>query len=260
MNPNYLGVVSVILSIVAFLFAYRLTKSKPTKIRLTFTLLAIILAIPGASFAAYYAHVIPESSRYYQFRSITGTELLVVFVGIAGGLLATLIPRVLLILPLFGVMALSVAPIIKPFIGPLADDLFSDKWDDAICLQSTPSTCGAASTVSILKLLGYKETEAAMAKEAHSYAGGTEAWYLARAARSRGFNVKFDFTTTFSPEGGLPSVVGVRLGDAGHFIAILRQDEDLFIVGDPLRGEETMSLKALEKRYAFTGFHMRISR
>jgi len=50
----------------------------------------------------------------------------------------------------------------------------------------------------------------------------------------------------------------IRNGSAGHFIAIAAQDGDTFIVGDPLRGREVMSLEALKKRYDFTGFHMRI--
>src|SRR5690606_5198654 len=153
------------------------------------------------------AHIFAEPSWYYQFRSITGTELLIVILGIAGGLIATLVPRVLLVLPLLGVAAFSIAPIIKPFVGPIPTGTLHNKWDGEICLQSTGSTCGAASTATILKHLGVDVTELQLAAEAHSYAGGTEAWYLARAARARGFAVDFIFTPGFTPEDGLPAVV-----------------------------------------------------
>jgi ABC-type bacteriocin/lantibiotic exporter with double-glycine peptidase domain len=183
---------------------------------------------------------------------------LVLFLGVAGGFVATLLPRVLLILPLLGVSAFSIIPIIKPFIGPIPDGALKDKWDGQVCLQSTGSTCGAASTATILKHLGVIVTESELAAEAHSYAGGTEAWYLARAARSRGFDVDFLFTPGFTPEDGLPAVVGVRLGSIGHFIAILGKEGERFIVGDPLRGRELLSREEFSQRYDFTGFHMRI--
>ena len=258
MNPNWLGVTSSILAIVAFFVVYSTAKNRPTKTRILLALLALVAAIPGASFATYYAHILPEPSWYYQFRSITGTEILVLFLGVAGGLASTLLPQVVRILPLLGVAAFSIVPYIKPFIGPIAGDVLKDQWDDAICLQSTSSTCGAASTATILRYLGGEATESELAAEAHSYNGGTEAWYLARSARSRGFDVHFDFTTSFSPGGGLPAVVGVRLGTIGHFIAILGREGDTFLVGDPLIGRELLSLEDLQQRYAFTGFHMRI--
>jgi len=183
MNPNWLGVISAILAFAAFFVVYRITKDIPAKKRILLALFSIIAAVPGVSFAAYYAHILPEPSWYYQFRSITGTELLIVFLGIAGGLVATLLPRLLLVLPLLGVAAFSIAPFIKPFIGPISARTLQDKWDGDVCLQSTPSTCGAASTATILKQLGVEVAESDLAAEAHSYAGGTEAWYLARITR-----------------------------------------------------------------------------
>lgn len=258
MNPNWLGVISAILAFVAFFVVHRATKDTPARKRIFLATLALVAAIPGASFAAYYAQILPEAAWYYQFRSIPGIELLVVFLGVAGGLVASFLPRLLLAFPLFVVAAFSIAPIIKPFVGPIPDGKLRDEWDGNVCLQSTSSTCGAASTATILKQFGKDATESEIAAEAHSYSGGTEAWYLARAARSRGFDVDFVFTSGFSPEIGLPAVVGVRLGSIGHFIPILGQKGDLFIVGDPLRGRELLSQEELNRRYQFTGFHMRI--
>jgi hypothetical protein len=258
MNPNWLGIISAILAVMVFLAAYRFAIKMPLKMRVIFLIIAVIAAIPGASFAFYYAHIFPEMSWYYELRSIAGTELLMVFVGVAGGLSATLLPRLLLVLPLLGAVALSVVPILKPLIRPLDQNELEDKWDGEVCLQSTGSTCGAASTATILKLLGIEATESEIAEEAHTYSGGTEAWYLARAARSRGCEVEFDLRSGFSPDGGLPAVVGVRLGSIGHFIPVLGREGERFIIGDPLRGREVLTLEELEKRYEFTGFHMRI--
>lgn len=258
MNPNWLGVISAILAFAACLATYRSAREKPFKSRVILVILALIAALPGISFALYYTHAFPELGWYYQFRSLAGTELLIVFLGAAGGMVATFLPRVLFILPLIGVAALSIVPIIKPFIGPIPSGTLRDEWDGGICLQSTPSTCGAASTATILKHFGVDVPEAVLAAEAHSYSGGTEAWYLARAARSRGFDVDFDFSSGFSPTGGLPAVVGVRLGSIGHFIPIIGREGGNFIIGDPLVGAELLSLEELRQRYDFTGFHMRI--
>lgn len=260
MNPNWLGVTAALLALMAFLVSYCLAKKAPLKARVTWALWGMIAAIPGMSFAVHYAHLFPESDWYYQFRSIVGTEFLMVFVGVAGGLMATLLPRLLLFLPLLGVVGFSFVPVSKPFIGPIQPELLQDKWDGEVCLQSTPSTCGAASTATILKQLGVNVTESEIAKEAHSYSGGTEAWYLARAASTRGFDVDFIFSRGFTPEEGLPAVVGVRLSSFGHFIAVLGQEGDQYIVGDPLQGRELLSREELLRRYAFTGFHMRIKK
>ena len=260
MNPNWLGIISAILAFVAFLATYRATTGIPRKKRIIFAMLALVAALPGASFAIFYTQILPESAWYYQFRSIPGIELLLVFLGVAGGLVATFLPRMLLGFPLFAMAAFSIVPFIKPFVGPIPDGKLRDEWDGEVCLQSTSSTCGAASTATILKQLGTDATESEIAAEAHSYSGGTEAWYLARAARSRGFDVDFVFTSGFTPEVGLPAVVGVRLGSIGHFIPILGHDGDRFIVGDPLRGRESLSREELNRRYQFTGFHMRIQK
>jgi hypothetical protein len=258
MNPNWQGVISALLAFVCFLFAYRVAAKAKTKTRLFFGATAIVLAIPGASFAGYYAHVFREPSWYYQFRSVSGTELLIVFVGVAGGIAASILPRILLVFPLLGVAAFAIAPIVKPIIGPIPEGTLGNEWDDGVCLQSTPSTGGAAAVATILKDLGEDTKESELAAEAHSYIGGTEAWYLARTVRSRGFDVRFDFALGFKADADFPAVVGVRLDSVGHFIPILRREGDQFLVGDPLRGRELLSREELLQRYDFTGFYMLI--
>ncbi len=256
MNPNWFGISSATLSLVAFILVYWGAARLSPKCRVVLAVVSLLAALPGASFAIYYLHLLPEREWYYEFRSVSGIEFLIVWVGAAGGMIASLLPRKLLVLPLAGVVAFSIAPFIKPFIGP-TDDL-KDEWKGGVCLQTTPSTCGAASLATVLSDLGGNTGEEELARAAHSYAGGTEAWYLARAARARGYDVRFDFSDGFSQEGTLPAVVGVKLGNIGHFIAVLGKEDDKFVVGDPLVGREVMSLDEMKKRYAFTGFHLRV--
>jgi hypothetical protein len=217
-----------------------------------------ILSVPGASFSAYYTHLFSEPSWYYEFRSWRGAEFWLLFPGAAGGLVASLLPRRLLILPLFVTAALTLVPILKPWVRPLPLETLEDHWDSGICLQSTGSTCGAASLATILGARGVRVSEKELAREAHSYAGGTEAWYLARAARNRGVEVCFRFASGFDPEIPLPAIAGVRGEAGGHFIAVISRRGDRFRIGDPLIGPEDLTRDQLVARYAFSGFFMTI--
>jgi hypothetical protein len=211
-------------------------------------------------FAVYYLHVLPEYEWFYTLRSWPGSEFLVVFLGCAGGIAASLIPRMLLSLPLFAVLVLAVVPHVKPLLVPLSDDELHDKWQGNACLQSTASTCGPASVATILRQFGVNTTERATARAAFSYEGGTEAWYLARYVRGYGLSPRFVFRTTFSPEAGQPALVGVRIGRAGHFIAVLEVRDGKVTVADPLSGETQLTLTEFRQLYDFTGFHMVIQR
>lgn len=260
MHLNWLGIISAILAIAAFLGIYLFTRNFSSKSRVTLLIITTLAAIPGASFAIYYAHLIEVPHWYYQFRSLKGTELLLIPIGIASGLLATFLPRPLVILPLLGSVAFTIVPFLKPLIGPISDQTFEDTWNDDICLQSTPSTCGAASTATILNHLGHQITEKEIARAAYSYTGGTEAWYLVRAIRAHGVEATFHS----SPPGSisshdLPAIIGVKLGDIGHFIPVLSHQDGYYLIGDPLRGPETMTLEALRERYELTGFQLHIS-
>lgn len=141
----------------------------------------------------------------------------------------------------------------------MGDDSLKESWQEGVCLQSTASTCGPSSAATILRHLGKQATEAELAAAAHSHGRGTEAWYLARALRARGVQARFEFAPGFAPEGGLPALVGVRLGEAGHFIAVLGRQGDGYVIGDPLVGREVLSPEQLEKRYVFTGLHLRVT-
>jgi hypothetical protein len=257
---NLIGVAAVVLSVMVFAATYQCFRHRSIRVGICFLLGFALLAVPSFWFAVYYLHVLGEHAWFYTLRSWPGSEFLVVFLGCAGGVAASLLPRSLRCLPLSAVLVIALAPYIKPLIGPISDSAFLDQWKGAVCLQSTPSTCGPASVTTILRHLGVNTTERATARAAYSYSGGTEAWYLARYARRRGLSAHFDFRSTFSPVVGLPAVVGVRLGSVGHFIAVLDFHDDLITFADPLRGEERLSLAEFQRRYEFTGFHLVIQR
>jgi hypothetical protein len=258
MNP--IGVIAVVTSLLAFALTRGYLRPRAAGVRVALFGAFALLSIPSVLSAVYYLHVLPEWAWFYTLRSWSGTEFLAIFLGCATGAAATLLPRLLLGVPLFVLMACAVAPYIKPLLRPLPYDQLQDSVVGDVCLQSTGSTCGPASVCTILKQLGGNPSERAAARAAYSYVGGTEAWYLARYVRSMGFVPRFDFRETFSPSVGLPAVVGVRLGGVGHFIAVLAVTGDEVAFADPLRGEEHLSLSQFQRRYEFTGFHMVITK
>lgn len=260
LNANLTGLFAVVLSIVAFALSHRILQSRPVSVRLKVLAVSGILALPSVLFAAYYLHFLPEKEWFYELRSWHGTEFLVVFLGIASGALASLLPRPVLILPLFGFMAMAVLPYLKPLVGPLADEAFREKWEGNACLQSTLSTCGPASVSTIMHRLGVPVSEREIARAAYTYTGGTEAWYLARYIRSKGLKARFLFKKAFAPSEGLPAVVGVLVGNCGHFIAVLEVKNDQVVFVDPMFGPEQLALSEFQDRFTFTGFHLIIEK
>jgi putative permease len=46
------------------------------------------------------------------------------------------------------------APHMKPLFAPVPIRQFTDRWKDDVCMQSTPSSCGAASAATIFRIFG----------------------------------------------------------------------------------------------------------
>lgn len=128
-------------------------------------------------------------------------------------------------------------------------------------MQSTLSTCGPASTATILNSLGAKTSERELATECHTYQGGTESWYLARAIRRRGFEAAFRIEPENPPSLPSPAIAGVVLrGGAGHFIAVLSQTPDRAVIADPMKGKLVLDRASLLRLYHFTGFFLVVGR
>lgn len=273
MNPNWYGIFCAATAVLVFSASYAAGRRMTRRQQTMWAPVAMLLGIPGASFAIYYAHLVEVPAWYYELRSWRGTELLLVFTGAAAGLLTSGMGALLRMMALLCLVALVTVPFVKPFLAPLNEEALRDLSDGDVCLQSTYSTCGAASATTLLRHYGIPATEADLAKEAYSYQGGTEIWYLARALHRRGLKTTMRTDNglpvflqetpdpdvanmKFAP--GLPAIVGVRFGGTGHFIAILSREGDRFHVGDPLRGSEVLVGKELRERYAFSGFSMSV--
>ncbi len=258
MNVNLTGYVSLVVAILVFIAVYAYCNRLSVRLRLALLVVCSFLSVPSILVVLYYFHILPETECFYSFRALWGSEFAILFPAAAGAIFSSFLPRVLIAFPIFALLLVGVGPYLKPLISPLDINQLQDRWKGEACLQSTSSTCGPASIASALMHFDIRLSERDIARDAHSYTGGTEAWYLARVVRSNGFGAKFAFRNQLDPNIPLPALVGVRMGAVGHFIAILsRQDSKITFV-DPLSGEETMLTDDFLKRYRFTGFHMTI--
>jgi hypothetical protein len=240
----------------------RSVKSRP--VRISLLLLALVLACPGLLFALYYTHLFDGASWFYTLRTVRYTELLACGMGIATGMLhgwwqpesfgeKAIVPSALLVFVL--------VPFVKPLLDPLDLSRLQDRSQGEVCLQSTLSTCGPASAVTVLRSFGVDVSEKELARESLTSRGGTEIWYLARALRRRGIATK----VVIGPAGdtAMPSsaIAGVLLpGHAGHFIAILNDDGAQVTIADPLKGKLVLSKTELSHYYHFTGFFLVLER
>lgn len=258
--PNYTGLLAAGLSVAVFHWVYERIAHWTLARRIGVIAVSFPLSVPALCFALYYLHWLPEEKWMYELRSWRGSEWLFVLLGVFFAGVASMLPRKLLSVPLLMLSAMVVIPFAKPISGPIANGTFKDKWLDGICWQSTPSTCGPASMATILDSLGLHLTEKEIARAALSTSTGTEAWYLARFARSKGFDARFEFARDplVAPEIALPALVGVKVGDFGHFVAVLGREGDGFVIADPMKGREVMSAAMFWKRYRPTGFYMSV--
>lgn len=260
MHISITGLLAVILSITGYMLTVKYLSSKPRKNIIQVMIASSALALPGMFLTIYYFHLIPEMKWYYDFRSLPGVELLTMFIGIAGGAYAVMLSRRYQYWVLIAVVLLSSAPYIKPLVFPLKKDKLRETWKGGICIQSSGSTCGPSSAATIMSMLGMPVSELELAQASYTSASGTEAWFQARALRSRGAEVKFIIMPPETVPEYFPCIAGVKLsGGIGHFIAILKRNGAKYEIGDPMSGPESLSTDELIKRYKFTGFAMHIT-
>lgn len=126
-----------------------------------------------------------------------------------------------------------------------------------VCLQTRPSSCGTASAATLLRAAGYLVSERQLAQECFTSTSGTENWYIARALRRRGLEVKYLITTAQPNQLYYPAIAGVRLNSGvGHFVTVLSETESSYLIGDPLVGKRLLNKNHFNQDYYFTGFFM----
>ena len=226
--------------------------------------IGFIMAVPGLLFVLYYTHLFDGAAWFYKLRALSASELAACGLGfVAGFIHSSLQPSSLgerLAAPAV-LLALLLVPYSKPWLAPLDLTWLSGRCDGDVCRQSTLSTCGPASAATILNSLGSKTSEKELATECHTYQGGTESWYLARAIRRRGFKARFLIEPENPNSLPSPAIAGVVVrGGAGYFIAIVSQTPDHVVIGDPMKGKLVIDRRDLHTLYHFTGFFLVVER
>lgn len=219
-----------------------------------------LLSLPGLSFFLYYLHLVEEPAWYVEFRSMPGVETLSALLGLPFGFLelrGPIDPRWRFVIGRRTMLRLSLLavfiPFAKPVLLPLRGSQLTDAWRDGVCIQSTAATCGPCSLATVLRTLGARAEERELAREAFSGKTGTENWYLIRAARRRGLEVR---TRRVARLGEIrpPAIVGVKLeGGAGHFITYLGDEGRRRVIGDPLSGRFLLTDEVFRGLYELSG-------
>jgi len=259
MNP--LAFITLALGLLLFFLGERLLSFCSTSTQKTGILLAsFIAALPGILIATYYFHLFDNATWFYQFRETQFSELTAAGSGLFAGVLSGFSRKNKIMFRTFLLSILSIGiflPHIKPLVAPIPSAEFSVKWSNDVCIQSTPSTCGPACAATILKMYGIHVEEQEIARECYSYRGGTENWYIARSLKKRSVLTKFEVFQTLPQSVPYPSIAGIRLdGGIGHFITILAEENDAYVIGDPLVGVQKYSKDKIDEALAFTGFFM----
>jgi len=262
MNFNGNALFALAIALLLFPVGQRSVRRCATKGgRLGVLALWLLLAVPGFLFPLYYLHWFDDAKWYCEFRSFPFAEFTAGGAGLFAGGLAELAKPSQLFSPwiLAAILCLGLAaPYLKPVLSPLPDSRFADRWKDGVCLQSTPSSCGAASAATVFKMLGMDLGERQIARECYTYSGGTENWYIARTFRRRGYSVNYRIGNGLPADLHTPAIAGVRVGGFGHFIAILDRSNGEYSVGDPLVGSQKVPEDCIAEKFDFTGFFMEI--
>ena len=223
--------------------------------------LLVIVSIPALIFDLYYTHLWAEPMWLYRIRAIPGSECLAAPLGLFVGWVRARLPQrwTFSRLTTCGLMILFLAvPYGKGYfpMTPAPKDM-KPHWRDDVCLQTLPSSCGAAAGATVLKALGIAASEADLARDAHTTVTGTENWYLKRALESHGVNCRYEKFQPPVPRLPFPSIAGVHLGPiSGHFIAILAETETGYIIGEPTSGRKIIRKDLVRSGYEFTGFFL----
>ncbi len=275
MNFNWMFVPTLFLALSLFALGSKLVSRVNTRPAfLAIWVVAIILALPSLLFIAYYRHMLDDAIWFYALRSAPGSELLASGIGFLLGILNGLSQKrakakeskiLVALSPAFLLILLAITiflPYLKMVFIPMQSGM-QDRWKGDICIQSSSSTCGPASAATLLNFFGTRVSELTLAKESFSCGSGTENWYLARALRRRGLTATYLQLPHQPDHLEFPAIAGTELGGkggGGHFIAILGKEGDLYRIGDPISGENILTLDQLKLRFYFTGFFIKLEK
>ena len=217
----------------------------------------------------YYFHWYDNWAWLLEIRSLRGIEATFIFIGIFCAILQQNINKKIQFKDSFSRhngIALLLVMVIVPYIKPVlytVEPKWRENWVQGVCVQTTPYTCGPASTATILNYYGIRRTEHEISHATYFTRHGTEPWYLARYIRQCGLEAHFVSVPTEPADPPVPCIVGVRAGGKkgkGHFITLLGKTPTTFFVGDPAFGPTELRKEELFNTYYFVGFVIHVTK
>jgi enterochelin esterase-like enzyme len=270
-NLNPLFFPTLLLAGALFGIAFRFASRSTHRRTLLFGMgAALVTPLPALLYCLTYLHLFDRAIWFYELRAFPGSELLAAGLGWTAGMAAGRLQReasgrlskgfvrTLQGLVVFCLVLILSVPYAKSVIAPLRGVLPA-RWSNGVCIQSTPSTCGPASAATLLAGFGRAVSERELAQACFTYGGGTENWYLARALRRQGLQIRYVVQSPAATTLPFPSIAGTEYhgrGGSGHFIVILGQQDGRFLIGDPLVGRLLLTPEQLHTQYDMTGFFM----
>lgn len=252
--------VAIITAAISFLL-FRLAAGRCTAAWAWTVLLTTSLALcaPAVLFLSYYVLKWPDAVWFINLHSLPGAEAAS---GLAGGLLGVVsrsrtgrrgpIPGLLTVARTFllavAVGFLVIVPFAKQMCFRLDYSKLTTRWKHGICLQTSGSTCVAASCATVVRMLGGSLSEADIARAAGSTQTGTEAWYAIRALRKLGYRAEMLEADSVN-DIPAPAVLGVGIG-AGHVVVLLSKDSVGPEIGDPLGSRHHYTWEKFERDYS----------
>jgi len=161
------------------------------------------------------------------------------------------------VLTLFLMVPVYIYPIIYP-----VDIQFLDRWENEVCLQSTPESCAPACIATMLNFYGIKKTEEEIASRVYLSKMGTDVWHISRYIKSHGLNAKIISIPEKPENPPVPCIATVSQDNEHgfyHCIVILAKTENGFTIADPQYGLIRTSKKQVFQNYKFLGYLIHVT-
>ncbi len=158
--------------------------------------------------------------------------------------------------------------VIVPFLDPVflyVKMKGTDTWiENGVCIQTTNSTCGAASAVTALRQLGIEAQERELALAASTTRSwGTSEHMLAKAIKRkyRDVGIHCSVKVFDEPEqlkNCCPVIAIVKYRPmVDHYVAVLDVDDKKVLIGDPLSGRVQLTHKEFVEKWRKIGIIVR---
>lgn len=216
---------------------------------------------------------IPELSFSLPFQWTTaGRNEFVILSFVAPMLMGVLIPRipqmrVKVLLYVFVTIALihfALFPFLVPGLLQNKHLNLQTQIYDGVCIQSTRYNCGPASAVTALAQFDIQAEEGQIAVLAHtSPIVGTPGDLLCQAIEKRYGNKGIScehrlFKSIVQLKDCCPTIAVIKFAPLiDHYVTVLEVSDDKVIVGDPLKGKETLTHEEFKDKWRHIGIVLR---